>query len=477
MPESLNAWIELIQEQEMPIFSNTLQRIQQVSQDTHSGAGELAEIILQDPNLTAKVLRLCNSVFYNPTTERVNTVSRALIVLGLHRTQEIAIACSFIEAISNELQRTRVNFELAKTLLAAVQSREFAVLAGDKCPEEVFIAALLHRLGHIAFWSFGRELSEKLHAQLLQKDEPANRIEKRVLGFSLDQLGYGLMKAWQIGGLIRATLDDRKRSDRRVAFIKLAYQLSELLQAGARREALIDCVDDIAGLCGRSPKYISLKLEQWIQDAVLMAQHLEVKACISQIPRSWPVEEGRSSHAALESPSVETDAECKLRILKDITDALSGSIDLNIFFPLAMESIHRGLHMKRTLLALFNSETNTLVERSSLGWADADWPRPMIITLRKGSNNIFSATLERGEPCWFKPDNQEHASLYTDGTGSRFGRLECFLAPVRVMGKPIAMIYSDRGPEGNSLGEADYDYFCHVSQLSNIGMALAKRQS
>ena len=55
-PQTLEQWTRVLCDQEMPIFSNTAQNVYSSLDDKKKGAMELASIILQDPNLTAKLL-------------------------------------------------------------------------------------------------------------------------------------------------------------------------------------------------------------------------------------------------------------------------------------------------------------------------------------------------------------------------------------------------------------------------------------
>lgn len=78
-PQSLEEWTELLWVEEMLIFSNTAQNSYLAMDDTKKGAMEMASIILQDPNLTAKLLKVSNSPYYNPSLGKISTVSRAIV--------------------------------------------------------------------------------------------------------------------------------------------------------------------------------------------------------------------------------------------------------------------------------------------------------------------------------------------------------------------------------------------------------------
>ena len=61
-PHSLAEWTHTLCNEEMPIFSNTALSIHNILSDDRKGAMELASVILQDPNLTVKLLKISNSL-------------------------------------------------------------------------------------------------------------------------------------------------------------------------------------------------------------------------------------------------------------------------------------------------------------------------------------------------------------------------------------------------------------------------------
>lgn len=197
--KSLDDWTAMLRDQEMPIFSNTVRSIHTIINDDKKGAMELAAVILQDPNLTAKLLKLSNSIYYNPSRQKMITVSRAIVILGVEVIRELTLACSFFESILSPSNRRRANEEIAQAIHAAVHAKAIAVAVNDPSPEEVFIAALLHNIGNIAFWCFCGSQGDRIQA-LLGSGLAHEAAEKQVLGFKLADLGISLSQAWNLGG-------------------------------------------------------------------------------------------------------------------------------------------------------------------------------------------------------------------------------------------------------------------------------------
>ncbi len=165
-PTGLAGWIHRLHEEDMPIFSDTACQIQSVLADNRKGAMDLASVIMQDPNLTTKLLKMSNSSYYNPSNQKMIPVSRSIVILGSTVISEITLACSFFEAILSPKNKYKANEEIATAIHAAVQAKSLAILSNDASPEEVFIAALLHNLGEIAFWCFSGKQGELILTQI-----------------------------------------------------------------------------------------------------------------------------------------------------------------------------------------------------------------------------------------------------------------------------------------------------------------------
>ena len=181
MSEQLESWVQRLVNGSMPIFTRTVQAIAATAGRDDSSFSELAWSILQDPGLTAQVLKLSNGIYYNPSGRRINTVSRALMRLGFKTVREMCLSIALVESVLANLHRDKVALEIARAFHSAAQAKNIAVLRQLPSPEEVFIAALLSRIGQIAFWFSAGELGDRLELALRERNEPEEKVEMEVL--------------------------------------------------------------------------------------------------------------------------------------------------------------------------------------------------------------------------------------------------------------------------------------------------------
>ncbi|HSC85286.1 MAG TPA: HDOD domain-containing protein, partial [Pseudomonas sp.] len=197
----LQAWIDRLNQAELPALASVVQDIHRLSQADKASVQQLADVLLRDASLTAKVLRIGNSVYYNPSQESIRTISRAIVLIGFENVRLIGTSVSLIDSLLVGVPREQLQMLLARSFHAAVQARNIAGYVLSKNQEEVFIAALLHTVGELAFWSCGGDQADELAYLLEQPGTNEDEAVRQVLGTSFRQLTQGLVKSWNLGEL------------------------------------------------------------------------------------------------------------------------------------------------------------------------------------------------------------------------------------------------------------------------------------
>ena len=466
-PQTLDEWTRVLYDQEMPIFSNTAQNIYNTLDDEKKGAMELASIILQDPNLTAKLLKVSNSSYYNPSKQRMSTVSRAIVILGSKTVRELTIACSFFEAIISPENKHRANKEIAKAIHSAVQAKELAIACNDKSPEEVFIAALLNNIGPIAFWCFGGTQCKYI-TELIQSGNFTNEeAEQKVLGFDLSELGKGISRSWGLGGLIEEAIDHPTSSNPRIQPILLGQEITQAIDDGWESEAMNTCLKKLETQTGDNLKTLKSKLKQNTNDAV------QIACKFGAHDASQFIQSNSSIKVEIVASNEITDhKQIQFHILQDITSHISGKINLNLLFEMVIEGIHRGIGMDRTLFCLLSPDKKSLNEKFTLGWLKKLNEKKIRFEISAFPANLFFKSLQSPDGLWANPDTDD--TLFTPSVINSIGKVECFLMPIYMDKNPIGLIYTDRSIHNKPLTKEDHKTAQHFSQQANIGLALYK---
>ena len=158
---------------------------------------ELANIISSDPALSAKILMIANSSFYNVARE-IDSIPKALSILGTNTLKNIAL--SFV--IAKDLRGSAedgIDFDFfwKRALTAAVSAEILSPIISDK-NEDMFVTGLLQDIGIVIMYlcrkdDYLRVLDEKRASSLAIEES-----ERKIFGFDHQELGSEVLKNWGI---------------------------------------------------------------------------------------------------------------------------------------------------------------------------------------------------------------------------------------------------------------------------------------
>lgn len=462
LPRGLDAWVDYLTQQEMPIFSLSSRRVSQAMDSTTSSAMELSRIIQQDPTLAAKLLRLANSVYYNPARVEVPNINRAIVVLGLKTIRDLTLACAFVESVSGP-DTEQVNRTIARAIHSAVQAKSLAGVADDPAPDEVFVAALLGGIGHVAFWCYGRSACIRLKA-LLQGGEDPETAERQVLGFTLNELDAALCKAWHLGGLIEACASGNAEGDR-AQRVYLSQRLARDLEHGFDTPQARACLKDIARTLGKPAVQIEGLVRRNVSQAAGVATQFGARGAGTLILQSAKAQPD-------ERPLVDMDQ--REHWLQEISHLLSGEFDINKLFNLVVDGMSKAVGLDRVMFALISPAGTRLREKLSRGLGRDERKNALEFDLNSEAN-VFSYTIGEKQPCWLNPGRD--ARLYTPHVCEQLGRQECLLVPVQLNNRVLGLFYGDRALRRRPLDRQALDLFIEFALQASIGMDIAHRNS
>lgn len=170
--------------------------LQEVGKDDFS-AEKLGKIILKDPSLTGRILKLANSPFYCRLSE-IKTVHQAVSMLGVTTVKCLALSSSVLNpdrvAASSGVSPQSF-FSYVLSVAAACESIAKAV--DYRSPEEAFIAGLLHDVGVLFFLhhypkEYARVVKREVRASSLSEAEEA------VFGINHAEVGGYLAETWSL---------------------------------------------------------------------------------------------------------------------------------------------------------------------------------------------------------------------------------------------------------------------------------------
>lgn len=104
----------------------------------------------RDANLTSQVLRIANSVRFNPLGSPLTTVSRAIVLVGFQGIRDICLSIAIIDTLLDKEPKEHLLAVMAKGFHSGSQARWMMPEGQHEVREQVFVAGLLQRLGEMA---------------------------------------------------------------------------------------------------------------------------------------------------------------------------------------------------------------------------------------------------------------------------------------------------------------------------------------
>ena len=179
-----------------PSMSGIAAKVLKLLDDPDSSAGQVEQLLKQDPSLTANLLKLTNSAYFG-IPSKVGSVRHAIAMLGWKRLSKLVMAAC-VSAITD---RKIPGYDLppgvlwqhsvAVSVTAEGLMRELKVAESD----EIFTAALLHDLGKLILGGFVEKELDEIQ-EVAARGIPFQMAEQEVLGTDHAEIGALMLESW-----------------------------------------------------------------------------------------------------------------------------------------------------------------------------------------------------------------------------------------------------------------------------------------
>lgn len=169
-------------------------------------AKDLGDVISQDPNLSARLLKIVNSPFYQ-FSRKIDTVSRAIAVIGNRELSSLVLAVSAAKTfanIPNEL--VNINTFWRHSIYTALIARELAKLCNILHPERLFVAGIMHDIGSLIIYNRVPDIARALLVQSNGSEHVLYKLEQDMIDTTHAQIGGMLLESWMLPKILREAI-------------------------------------------------------------------------------------------------------------------------------------------------------------------------------------------------------------------------------------------------------------------------------
>lgn len=188
--------------------------LKMVLEDPNKSLADAGDIILHDPALTMRLLKLVNSAYYG-LPERISTVTHAISIIGSVELQNLVLATIITAKFSKELDDLITMHDFwAMSLRSGLMAKEIAIRCHIKeNKESIFICGLLHEIGKLVFYRRIPEAARKIALLADQTGEDEATVERKTLGFDHYDAGAALSRLWNLPEIISESIAQHCKPD------------------------------------------------------------------------------------------------------------------------------------------------------------------------------------------------------------------------------------------------------------------------
>ncbi len=167
---------------------------------------DLEEVILFDPALTAKLLKIVNSAYFG-FPGKIDSIARAIGMIGQKELRNLVVATTVADSFKGIPEHL---IDMDTFWYHSVTSGILARMLAKSCrrldQERFFIAGLLHSVGKLVFFTEYPEQSSLILSLKDQGQEAMTNKERETFGFTFAELGAELLKQWRLPASIWAMI-------------------------------------------------------------------------------------------------------------------------------------------------------------------------------------------------------------------------------------------------------------------------------
>lgn len=171
---------------------------------------DLAEMISQDPTVSAQILKVANSVHFSQGRS-IKTITQAVVHLGTTNVKRILFAVELLGVFHGHLSNEKFDEKdfWKHSLAGAIIASRYADLHLSVDTELVYSAALIRDLGVLVIRQYIPSDFNVAIMLIESKKMPFSKASKSVVGVTHRHLGYMLGLRWNLPKLIIEAIDDQ----------------------------------------------------------------------------------------------------------------------------------------------------------------------------------------------------------------------------------------------------------------------------
>lgn len=466
---------------DFPALSGIISEINKVVSSESESTSKLTQIILKDFALTNKLLKVVNTVTYGQFGGKINTISKAVVIIGFETVRNIAMTLILLDFLQNKAQASELKDEIIFSLFSGVVAAELAP-PYPGFAEEAMICSMFHHLGKLLVTFYFFEESQQIARLLEDPQISEEQAAVKVLGLSYNELGIGVAKSWnfpsQMIAAMRKLPDGKIRKpaggiDQMTVTVNLANELSRIAAITSLPEkalALRRLTERYGAVAQVSERMLSKALDNGLKELAQRAGIIGINTSKSPLLKkigTWVghTEPGSKVQKAADAAEQEKALEQEIAAdsivaadetaeqplpedmlnagIQDVTNTLVEDFNLNDVLRMVLETIYRSLGFNRTMIFIRDPKQNQMVARFGFG-NNIDDIIPHCRFSLKFEPDVFHLAIDKGTDIVIEDVQAENiANKMPAWHRNAIDAQSLLLLPIMINNKAIGLLYAD----------------------------------
>ncbi len=468
---------------DFPAISKFLAEAIAAARSATASTQQLAGLVLKDFALTNAILRVVNSPVYCAGGEqKVSTISRAILLIGVDGVVNIAIGLTIFERFHGRANVVELKRLTIRSLLTGLYAHQLASELPGLDPEEAFVCGMLHDLGRLLVALHLPEEQQAIARLVAETGCGEEQACEQVLGLGYAELGRAVARSWNLPEQVAQTMGagppasdapartplERLRSVvacageiATVATVRSDQERTTLLeQIGARYAAAVPVpprrLETVLVTSAARLESLSSALHISPRDLELSAPGLVRAAAPRTVAAAPPPAPRLRPRRRLPgTPSRARRRRIFLSSLEEIVFALSHEYPLNDVLMMVLEGMYRGIGFEHVVLLLVTPDRTVLRGRFGLGARAQQIVAELYVGLRPPQGLFAEVVTGPREVDVLDLTDPVAAAGLPPRFVELVGTQACLLVPLVVHGVPIGAFYVDRSSADGPITEAE----------------------
>jgi HD-like signal output (HDOD) protein len=472
-------WIDLIAKSELPAITSTTKMLDTFSNDDKSSLTKLSETILHDQALSLCLLKVANNV-QHISLNKVTTVSRATIVLG---TQTVKSICLTAKLVSSLLASKHLNLNVYEQLTQLMTSSFYAGMLAkmmvpnysEKLQEELYLAAMLYRIGETAFWSVGGDVAKRVANYEAKSTQDFNQYCQQEMGTNFNDLSKGLAGIWGLSDLLIKALDQPTTRTDEVKIIYFANKLSAIIAKPVGSEADYNrLLADIAKVMNVTVSQLTVKIDCTRDKAVKLLSSYSAEILMDRIKMLPTSKDFEIQSKVLDIKMPKNREKYLLNSFMKLTKLIQHSKDFNEYLQLALEDMANIFSFDRSSFLMLVDDKARVKSRLVVDRNGQNDEKKINIDIKK-LDNVIGRVLSTDTAVLI---NEQGGIRWRDLITKDIGELidDCAVAfiPVKIGQKAIGLICTQLITPNERIPKQDFQQVCRFIDHLNMCLTMIR---